>query len=124
MTYSESVRTVLLKCLVFKGRASRSEFWWFVIFTFLLQMAFSLFVTLFATHDSTPPLWLFIALGVYNLVILLPFISSGVRRLHDSGRGGEWMLIILVPYIGWLWFIVLAATPSQPGDNRFGPMPQ
>lgn len=122
MTYQQSVRTVIKKCLVFKGRASRSEFWWFILFCFLLQMAITLFFV-FYDFDAATPEKILTFTTICDFIIWLLTLAVGVRRMHDSGHGGGWVLIFLVPYIGWIWFIVLAAMPSEPGTNRFGPNP-
>ena len=62
--------------------------------------------------------------GLYSLAVLLPGIALGVRRLHDIGKSGWWMLIALVPLIGLIVLLVFACTDSQPGDNEYGPNPK
>ena len=59
----------------------------------------------------------------YVLAILVPSIAVSIRRMHDIGRSGWWVLISLVPFIGSIWYIVLAALPSQLGPNQYGPNP-
>ena len=124
MTYQESVRSVLSNYATFSGRASVSEFWWFYLFTLLISMAFSVLGLIFHDSNGEPALWIIILQGLFGLAILLPSIAVAVRRMHDIGKEGGWIFINLVPLIGWIWFIVLAATPGQLGDNRFGPMPR
>lgn len=60
---------------------------------------------------------------IYALAVLVPGIAVAIRRMHDIGRSGWWILISLVPLIGSIWFIVLAALPSQLGPNKYGPNP-
>ena len=124
MTYRESVKTVLLKTFDYKGRASRSEFWWFILFVYLLPFALGIVAAILSGPDNELPTWFIWALSAYQIIILLPILSVGVRRLHDSGNAGGWILLIFIPYIGWLVFAILEILPSEPGDNRFGPMPR
>lgn len=95
MTFSKSISTCMGKFVDFHGRASRSEYWWFYLFTIILSWG-SLIV------DQTG-----IISGVVNLALLLPAISAAARRLHDTDRSAWWMLISftvvgLVPLIIWL----------------------
>ncbi len=61
---------------------------------------------------------------LYTLAVLLPGIAVAVRRLHDIGKSGWWILISLVPIIGGIWLIVLLATDSEPIENEYGPNPK
>ncbi|MDE6143885.1 MAG: DUF805 domain-containing protein [Muribaculaceae bacterium] len=123
MTYQESIRSVLSKYVTFSGRASRSEYWWFTLFTIMVSVAIYLLGLPFSSNGD-PALWTLLLQWGFNLAILLPTIALGVRRMHDIGKGGGWIFITLIPLIGFFWYIVLAATPGDPGDNRFGPMPR
>ncbi|TJY41720.1 DUF805 domain-containing protein [Cohnella pontilimi] len=62
--------------------------------------------------------------GLYALAILLPSLAVSVRRLHDTGRSGWWLLIGLIPLIGAIILLVFTCQDSQPGDNRYGPNPR
>lgn len=119
MTFGESIRKVLSQqnYCNFKGRASRAEFWWFYLFTLLVSWGLAFLGQLF---------WqgFFMSVsGVFSLAMLLPTLGLTWRRLHDTGRAGGWFFIVLIPLIGFLILIWWWATPSQPGDNRFGPQP-
>ena len=61
---------------------------------------------------------------VYGLALLLPTLAVMVRRLHDTGRSGSWLLIGLIPLAGLVVLIVFWARDSQPGDNQYGPNPK
>ena len=61
--------------------------------------------------------------GIYSLAVLCPSIAVGIRRLHDIGRSGWWLLIVLIPLVGWIVLIVWAATESDAGANQYGPGP-
>ena len=62
--------------------------------------------------------------GLYSLLVLIPSIAVGVRRLHDTNRSGWWFVILLIPIIGVLVFLVFMCLDSQPGTNRFGANPK
>jgi uncharacterized membrane protein YhaH (DUF805 family) len=104
-----SVKTVLSKYADFNGRARRSEFWWWVLATEILNIVFRL---------SVPALGLLLALA-----IIVPNIAVGCRRLHDTGKSGWWQLIAFT-IIGIIPLIVFFAQDSTPGDNKYGPNPK
>ena len=62
--------------------------------------------------------------GLFSLATLVPGIAVSVRRLHDTGRSGLWLLVVLVPVVGWLAFVYFAVQDSEPGENRYGPNPK
>ena len=62
--------------------------------------------------------------GLYALAVLLPSLAVGARRLHDTGRSGWWLLIGLIPCIGFIVLIVFLVQDSQAGDNQYGPNPK
>ncbi|MBD8898076.1 DUF805 domain-containing protein [Rhodanobacter sp. DHG33] len=99
----------------FEGRARREEFWMFS----LVDLIVTVVAEAIGQAVHVPMLS-----GVYCLVTLLPCIAVGVRRLHDTGRSGWWMLIQLIPLIGGIWLIVLFATAGDSGGNRYGPDPK
>jgi uncharacterized membrane protein YhaH (DUF805 family) len=61
--------------------------------------------------------------AIYALAVL-PSLGVGIRRLHDTGRSAWWLLIVLVPILGWIALIVFYATDGEPGENRYGPNPK
>jgi uncharacterized membrane protein YhaH (DUF805 family) len=62
--------------------------------------------------------------GLYALALLIPGIAVAVRRLHDTGRSGWWILIGLVPFVGGIILIVFLVQDGTPGDNQFGSNPK
>ena len=58
--------------------------------------------------------------GVFSLGVLLPSLAVGARRLHDIGKSGWWLLIYLIPLVGWLVLLFFAVQPSQSGSNEYG----
>lgn len=119
MTFKQSINTCFREYAVFSGRASRSEYWYWVLFTFLVSSVIELFGIIF-TAGSSPAVWVSVLSGIFALGVLVPGLAVAVRRMHDIGKGGGWIFITLVPLIGWIWFIVLCCQESQPGENRFG----
>lgn len=129
MTFGNAIKTCFSKYVTFSGRASRSEFWWWVLFTFVTSIGLSivdsmLFGTVtsgdgsFSASTNTP-----ILSGIFSLAVLLPGISVIVRRLHDTDRTGWWYWIGLIPLIGFIVLIVFWATEGTRGQNRFGDDP-
>lgn len=127
MSFGESIKTVLSKYAVFRGRASRSEFWWWYLFTALIGFAISLVMNIataqYVTSDFATLLAAqapFIAFsGLVSLAFFLPTVGVTVRRLHDTNRSGGWWWIQLVPFVGVIIIIVFAALPSEDAGNRY-----
>lgn len=99
----------------FEGRSCRKEYWYF----FLLNLAVGLVVGALEGALGLPNL-----LGaLVSLAFLIPGIAVGVRRLHDTNRSGWWLLIGLIPVVGWIVIIVFLAQKGDAGSNRFGSDP-
>ncbi len=113
---------VLKKYAVFSGRAARKEYWMFVLFNIVISVVLSIIDRFIGT--STLLLGSGLLSGIYSLAILCPGIAVSMRRLHDIGKSGWWVLIGLVPLVGAIVLIVFAAMDSQPGDNQYGPNPK
>jgi len=113
MGFTESISTVFSKYATFTGRASRSEFWWFTLFAFIVS------VVLRIGHLG-PGRGVGILYLAWVLATFIPSLAVAVRRLHDSDRSGWWWLIVLIPIIGWIVYIYFQVQPSTPGSNRFG----
>ena len=116
---------VLKKYAVFSGRARRKEYWMFVLFNVIASIILSILDKIlgldFGSGSTSSSGWLS---TIYSLAVLLPTIGVAIRRMHDTGRSGWWILINLIPCIGWIWFIVLAAQEGNAGDNQYGPDPK
>jgi uncharacterized membrane protein YhaH (DUF805 family) len=135
VTFTESIRTCLRGYTDFNGRASRSEFWWFFLFTVLVSLILTIpvyvFVFLLATASESGSgtgfltvltiLWS-IALVVVSILLLIPLLAAGARRLHDRGQTAWFLLLYFVP-CGNIALIVLWALDGTPGDNPYGPPP-
>ncbi|MBU3000388.1 DUF805 domain-containing protein [Roseovarius nubinhibens] len=138
MGFKEAIRTVLKeKYATFQGRASRSEFWYFTLFTVLMVVVFIGLALLTGGLDMVEgggaeilPLIFFGLYGLFGLAILIPTIAVTVRRLHDRNMSGWWYLGFVVggmiPFVGPLISIamfVILALKGTAGDNKFGPDP-
>lgn len=119
MTLFQSVSTVFSKYATFNGRASRSEYWYFVLFQFIVSFIICIVFALYKTDTGALQVTGYVVNGLYSLISLLPGLAVTVRRLHDIGKGGGWIFISLVPLIGSLWLFILLILPSQPYANRF-----
>ena len=109
--------TVLRQYAVFSGRSRRQEFWIFNLINTIISIALSVIDEITANSPG-------ILQGIYILAVFLPSVAVSIRRLHDTGRSAWWVLINLVPILGWIALIVFYATDGDPGENRYGPNPK
>jgi len=101
---------------VFQGRARRKEYWMFFLFNLIISIVLSIVESLIGLNS--------VLTGLYSLAVLLPSLGVGVRRLHDSGRSGWWLLISLIPVIGTIILIVFLCQDSEANDNQHGANPK
>jgi uncharacterized membrane protein YhaH (DUF805 family) len=113
---------VLKKYAEFTGRARRREYWTFVLFNILISIGLAIIDSL--TGSFTFERGFGVLGGLYALAVLIPSIAVGVRRLHDTNRSGWWLLIGLIPCIGFIVLIYFAVQDSQAGDNKYGANPK
>ena len=99
----------------FNGRASRQEYWMFILFNFIFTIVVG-FIDVFLSLG-------FLSL-LYVLAILIPGLAVLVRRLHDVNKSGWWFFIIFIPIIGAIWMLILLCTDGNPGENSYGPSPK
>ena len=107
---------VLKKYAVFDGRAHRTEFWLFFLFSFIISFFLGVIVGLVGS------LWFITTL--YALAVLIPGLAVSARRLHDTNRSGWWILTGLVPILGWIALLIFYVEDSRPGANQYGPNPK
>jgi len=109
------------KYAVFKGRATRREYWYFTLFNILAVGVFGLIDQLMGTFNFDAgygPLS-----AIYTLAMILPGLGVSIRRLHDTGRSGWWFMITIIPIIGLLVFLYFALLDSDPNPNEYGESP-
>ena len=116
MTPQQAIRSVLSQYVGFSGRASRSEYWIWWGFMVVVFVAIGAVALLF---DSTG----YIVASVVALAFFLPNLAVTVRRLHDIGRSGLWLLIVFIPFIGSLILLFFMLLDSQSEANKWGPPP-
>ena len=121
MSFTESVKKCLTNYASFTGRASRSEYWWFGFFFFLVIMFWAIITVLFAQSEIAA--YIIMALSsITSLALVVPSIAVGVRRLHDIGKSGWWLLISFVPYVGGFALLYFMCKKSAE-DNEYGKKP-
>lgn len=139
MGFMEAVSTCFRKYATFGGRAPRSEYWWFTLFNIIVGFVLGLFEALAGSNNE-------ILSSLYSLLVLLPSLAVGVRRLHDVNQSGWWLAapyalvvitvasaaanlmifawaagisaaVLVILILGWV------ARTGTSGENRFGPDP-
>ena len=117
MGMAEAVKSCFSKYVTFSGRAARSEFWWFALFSMVGSIILSIVdaAVLGAGSGGMGVLGI-----IWSLALILPSISVAVRRLHDTNRSGWWYWLLLVPLVGVIVLIVWFATKGTDGSNNFG----
>ena len=113
MNFSTAISTCLTKYVKFDGRATRSEFWWFVLFTALLGIGAGIIGYVVEGEEAADSFGNFA-----QLLVLLPSLAVGSRRLHDIGKSGWWQLISLT-IIGLLPLMYWWVKASQPEANAY-----
>jgi uncharacterized membrane protein YhaH (DUF805 family) len=109
MNFFDAVKVCFAKYVDFSGRALRSEYWYFVLFVLLAELCLNIINR---------------RLGIaFNLAIILPHLAVGARRLHDTDRSAWWLLLSLIPIIGWVVLIIWYCQPGEDRLNRFGDAP-
>jgi len=120
MTMGEAVRSVFSKYATFTGRAPRSEFWWWMLFSVIVHLAAGILDSLLAPVFGYPAMdGPHVVNGLTGLALLIPTLAVTVRRLHDVDRSGWWILLNFLPVIGFLVLLYWYIQPSKPGANRF-----
>ncbi|MBY8604133.1 DUF805 domain-containing protein [Burkholderia arboris] len=122
MGFSEAVRTVLNKYATFEGRARRSEYWYFTLLSVILSIAAQV-IGGGGRNGGLITLLLLGVLCLISLALLIPGIAVSVRRLHDTGRSGWFLLIALIPLVGGILLLVWMCSRGTEGPNRFGADP-
>jgi uncharacterized membrane protein YhaH (DUF805 family) len=112
----------LKKYAVFGGRARRMEYWMFVLFNVIFSIATFCIDMVVGAASGLGGFGILFCL--YSLGIFIPSISVAVRRLHDIGKSGWWLLICFVPLVGAIVLLVFYIQPGQAGANTYGPDPK
>jgi uncharacterized membrane protein YhaH (DUF805 family) len=115
--------TFKLKHLIgFKGRATRREFLAIYVLWFVSGILPSVLVSLATGKD--PPEWVFGVSGLWMLASVLVVFAAAFRRLHDQGNSAAFLLLALVPVVGWIFLLIMLLYPGQTYENEYGPDPR
>ncbi len=106
----------------FGGRSRRKEYWWFALINMLATLVLTVVGVVLADYPGDPvtsvPFYLYVA------VVLVPSLAVSVRRLHDTGRSGLWVLLQAIPYVGPVVVFVFLVMDGDAGPNQYGPDPK
>ena len=126
-------KSMLKKYARFNGRSRRSEYWLANLANTIIIFGFSIVVNIllaiaFAVNNNGEPSVLFsffsLIIGLYMCALFVPGLALSVRRLHDTGRSGWFLLLNLIPYVGGIIIFVFMVLDSTPGPNQYGPNPK
>lgn len=127
MGFGEAIKSFWSNYSTFKGRSRRSEYWWIQLFLVLTNLAVAAIDLALMNGDVDR----FFANGgggivglVWILVTIVPALAVLVRRLHDTGKSGWWVLIGFVPFVGTIVLFVFSVLDSDAGDNKYGASPK
>ena len=132
--FGEAVKLFFKNYVNFNGRATRSEYWWVYLFNNIVYMVLGILFAIaggssLAAYDAYGDMSIaymgagaifYILMMLYGLAVLLPSLSLMVRRLHDIGKSGTYILMGLIPVVGYIFILVYMLTGSAP-DNQYGP---
>ena len=147
LNFFAAIKVCFSKYATFSGRTRRSEFWWFYLLGVILNMAFSVLVkwkmakiaaiesaiysgvdinSLQAQAESADTIFYTCAiiLSVIGLILFIPMLAAWVRRLHDVGKSGHLLWLILLCGVGGLIPLIMCISDGQPGENQYGPNPK
>src|SRR5215813_453221 len=116
MGFGQAIAAGFSNYFNFKGRSTRSAYWYFTLFMFIASLIAGIADVLLFHPEYVGPIG-----GIFSLATIIPSLSVFVRRLHDIGRTGWWLLLGLIPIIGWIVLIVWACQPTVPQTNAYGP---
>ena len=126
MGFTAAIRSGFDHYVKFDGRASRSAYWWWALFVFIVGIVANVLDGVFGLQQFREfNGQMYAAGGVISglapLALLLPNLSVTIRRLHDTDRSGWWWFIVIFPVIGWIIYLYFMIARGTPGPNRFGP---
>ena len=114
--------TVVKNYAGFSGRARRKEYWMFLLFNMIFAFVAAIIDNVVGT--ASPELGYGVFYGLYTMAMIIPGIAVIVRRLHDVGKSGWMYFIVLIPFVGVIWLLVLLLTDSDAGENQYGQNPK
>ena len=119
---TQAIGSVFSKYATFSGRARRSEYWWFVLFSIILLGIAAGIDSGAGLHFKDQPIgWVY---SIVALLLFIPSIAVTIRRLHDTGRSGWWWFLSLLCGIGAIILFVFCLLEGNRGPNEYGPDPK
>lgn len=115
---------VLRKYAEFNGRARRTEYWMFTLISMLISWTLSIVSFGFSSDSYYDGDTILSLSSFYSLAVFIPSLAVAVRRLHDTNRSGWFLLLCLIPIVGWIILLVFLATEGQNSDNQYGKNPK
>ena len=117
-TFLGALKDGFARFVDFKTRSTRSQYWWFTLWSVIVSIITGIIDVSLGMGDTGP-------VGLLtSLVLFLPSLAVAIRRLHDIGRTGWWMLLVFIPILGWIVLLFFYCTKSQETHNKWGPEPQ
>lgn len=113
VSFGEAVKMGLQRYASFAGRSSRSEYWWWCLFSFLVGIGGSIVAWVVGDWFSY----------LLSFALLIPNISVACRRLHDIGKAAGYYFLIFIPLVGAIILLIWFCKESEPQANRFGEVP-
>ncbi len=101
----------------FEGRSRRKEYWMFYLLTSLAGIPLATIDTIIGSMTDSG---LGVFSGLFSVSTIIPWFSLSVRRLHDVGKSGKYLLLVFFPIIGWVWLFVLTVIEGDKGSNKYG----
>jgi uncharacterized membrane protein YhaH (DUF805 family) len=120
-----AVRRFFKKYATFSGRASRSEYWWWMLVSGIVSIILNAIITAGSTTTASgttmgPGAWFgTVLLVIWGLGTLVPGLALAVRRLHDSNKSGWFILLSLIPIVGAIILLVFMLLGPNPAGQRF-----
>ena len=112
--FQGAIRNQFQNVLNFNGRASRSAYWWYALALFIVDVVLNIISSVAGSSALT------LLISLILIVVGLSGLSVGVRRMHDTDKSGWFLLLGLIPLVGWIIVIVMLCASPTPGPNRFG----
>jgi uncharacterized membrane protein YhaH (DUF805 family) len=120
VSFGEAIRQAFRNGFEYRGRASRSAYWWFALFQGIIFTLVGIAAIPLAGNKGASLAIAFI-ISFPLLYLELVALALWVRRLHDTDRSGWWMLIIFLPYVGGIVLLIFTLLKGTPGPNRYQP---
>ncbi|MGL5698126.1 MAG: DUF805 domain-containing protein [Kluyvera sp.] len=113
--------SVLRNYIGFGGRARRKEYWMFVLVNVILTLVLGVVDKILGWQRAGGE---GVLTTLYGILVFLPGLAVQFRRLHDTNRSAWWLLLLIIPLVGWLVILIFNCQAGTPGDNRFGADPK